>query len=435
MISAIALDLGTTSIKAGLLDQAGALSNIIALPAPPLTVNYGRYESDALAYAETADQVLGACLAQAGRTPPLGLCSRRSSFLIWEKSSGQPITPLISWQDNRGATSCEALRASESLIRDFTGLRLTPYYFAPKLHVVLQEHPKWRSKLECGEWLAGMLDTFLIWRWTGGEHHVTDASMAARTLLMDIRQQQWSPALCDLFAIPMCMLPRIKPSAGLVLRLDSGLTLQASLGDQSAALIASTSESSAEALVNLGTGGFVVRYLPEEKSTQDGYLRTLVYQDSKLQPHLAIEGTLNSITAALASYPAGECRIEDMAAEDIFALRSPVDLARRISAMTSGCAFRNRSNTLFHARLPPCCWRGLFSAWREYWKIFTVSMHSNAPIFRAAYPNWPACNKASHNVCLLRYFACSRRMPACRAPHCSRPEWRPHATGRLKKLK
>lgn len=326
IISAIALDLGTTSIKAGLLDQAGALGNIVAFPAPPISVNNGRYESDALAYAETAEQALSTCLVQAGSAPPLGLCSQRSSFLIWEKASGQPVTPLISWQDNRGTASCEALLASENLIRDLTGLRLTPYYFAPKLRVVLQDHPEWRSKLECGELLAGTLDTFLIWRWTGGKHHVTDSSMAARTLLMDVRQRQWSPALCDLFAIPLSMLPRIKPSAGLNLRLNNGLTLQASLGDQSAALIASTAEGSAEALVNLGTGGFVIRYLLEEKFTQDGYLCTLIYQDSKLHTHLAIEGTLNSIAAALASYPVGECRIEDLAAEDIFCITEPSGL-------------------------------------------------------------------------------------------------------------
>jgi len=188
MITAIALDLGSTSIKAGLLDGNGMLSDIIALPAPKITANNGCYESNALAYAEAAEEVLGACLAQTDGSPPLGMCSQRSSFLIWERASGQPLTPLISWQDNRGAASCDAVRASEPLIRELTGLRLTPYYFAPKLRVVLQNHPQWRDRLERGELLVGTLDTFLIWRWTSGRHFVTDASMAARTLLMDIYQ-------------------------------------------------------------------------------------------------------------------------------------------------------------------------------------------------------------------------------------------------------
>jgi glycerol kinase len=355
LIASIALDLGTTSIKAGLLDQDGVLSNIVARPAPKIIVTGRRYESDALAYAATAEQVLNECLAQAGDCKSLGLCSQRSSFLIWERTSGQPLTPLISWQDNRGAASCEALRAHEKSIRSLTGLPLTPYYFAPKLRIVLQDNPEWRARLESGELRVGTLDTFLIWRWTGGKHHVTDASMAARTLLMDIRQQQWSSALCDLFGIPAHILPQINASAGLNLQLmkplairlgyqpknfwpgtrktiakslvmDNGLILQASVGDQSAALIASVSVDPAEALANLGTGCFVVRYLPEQKARPDGYLQTLVYQDSAQHAHFAIEGTLNSIAAALAPYPVGECRFEDLALDDIFCLAEPSGL-------------------------------------------------------------------------------------------------------------
>ncbi len=331
MISAIALDLGTTSIKAGLLDRDGALGHLAAKSAPKITVTGGCYESDALAYATIAEQVLDECIAHgiisgAGGCQTLGLCSQRSSFLIWERATGQPITALISWQDNRGAASCEALRAHENTIRELTGLPLTPYYFAPKLRSMLRDNPEWLARLESGELLAGTLDTFLIWRWSGGKYFMTDASMAARTLLMDIRQQQWSPRLCELFGIPINVLPEIKPSAGLKLQLDNGLMLQASLGDQSAALIASVSEDRTEALVNLGTGCFVARYLPENKTTPDGYLRTLVYQDSTLHTHIAAEGTLNSVAAALASYPVGECQIEDLFSNGTYCLAEPSGL-------------------------------------------------------------------------------------------------------------
>jgi len=323
MISAIALDLGSTSIKAGLLDQQGVLANIVAKPAPPVQAQAGRYECDALAYAETADQVLGACLAQTEGFPPLGLCSQRSSFLLWERATGKPVTPLISWQDNRGAASCVALQAQEPLITGLSGLRLTPYFFATKLRVVLREQAHWRERLLHGEWLVGTLDTFLVWRWTGGRYHITDVSMAARTLLMDIRQQQWSPALCDIFGIPPCILPQIKPSTGLSIHLDNGLTLQASLADQSAALLASVGEDREVALVNLGTGGFVIRYIAESQTASDGYLRTLVYRDSVRPAHISIEGTLNSIAAALAPYPVADCRPGDMATEDIFCVAEP----------------------------------------------------------------------------------------------------------------
>jgi glycerol kinase len=325
-ISAIALDLGTTSIKAGLLDQHGELGNLAIRHAPEINANGGHYESDALAYAETAEQVLNDCIAQAGDCKTLGLCSQRSSFLIWDQVTGQPLTRLISWQDNRGASSCEELRTHENVIRSLTGLALTPYYFAPKLRVVLQDNPGWWARLESGELLAGTLDTFMIWRLTGGKHFVTDASMGTRTLLMGIRQQQWSPQLCDLFGIPSHILPEIKPSAGMNIQLDNGLILQASVGDQSAALFASVSEEQPEALVNLGTGCFVIRYLPDGRAAPNGYLQTLVYQDSEQQVHFAIEGTLNSIAAALAPYPVSECRVEDLAADDIYCVAEPSGL-------------------------------------------------------------------------------------------------------------
>ena len=175
--------------------------------------------------------MLKKCLTPIDTQIPLGLCSQRSSFLIWNKADGQPITPLISWQDDRGKPCCDQLQASKESIHELTGLRLSAYYFAPKLSVLLQNNPTWREKLIHAEWLAGTLDTFLIWRWTHGQHFMTDASMAARTLLMDIHTRQWSTTLCQLFNIPSSILPLIKPSTQLNLTLDNGITIQACVGD------------------------------------------------------------------------------------------------------------------------------------------------------------------------------------------------------------
>ncbi len=326
IISAIALDLGTTSIKAALMDNQGDLQQIVARPAPAIDNQHGRYESNALHYIETAEQTIKACAAHTRNKPALGLCSQRSSLLIWDKASGEPVTPLISWQDDRGASCCERLQSATSRIHELTGLRLTPYYFAPKLSVLLQDHPIWRDKLIRREWLVGTLDTFLIWRWTHGQYFVTDPSMAARTLLMDIHSQQWSDILCQLFDIPVTILPAIKPSTGINLPLDMGLTLQASIGDQSAALIGSLSGNHAEALVNLGTGGFVIRPVKTARTSSDGYLQTLVYQNSDRSVQFALEGTLNSIAAALAPYPIQDCCSEDLAINNIFCLAEPSGL-------------------------------------------------------------------------------------------------------------
>ncbi len=348
MTAAIALDLGTTSIKAGLLSHDGTLGGIVAQPAPAIVAHDGRYESDALEYAETADAVLAECMAGTGQLPPLGLCSQRSSFLLWERANGQPVTPLISWQDDRGAASCADLRADEPVIRALTGLPLTPYYLAPKLRMLLRENPAWREKLVSGEWLLGTLDTFLIWRWSGGKRHQTDASMAARTLLLDVHRGQWSPALCALFDIPPSILPQVTPSVGLALPLRNGLRLQASVGDQSAALLAAISEGQPEALVNLGTGGFVVCFLPQGRSVPTGYLQTLVWQDAARQTHRAVEGTLNSIAAALADYPVAACRVEDLAQDDIFCLAEPSGLGAPYFRSDLGLTFSAPT-----AHLPP----------------------------------------------------------------------------------
>ncbi len=330
----IALDLGTTSIKAGILDQRGKLSGIVSHAAAPITGNNGRYDSDALEYVKIAEHALLDCLMKTKYTNAvLGICSQRSSFLIWEKISGKPVTPLISWQDNRGAHSCEALQESNNLIHALTGLRLTPYYFAPKLATILNNNL--RARLERGELLLGTLDTFLIWHWTQGQHYITDASMAARTLLMDIRHQQWSPKLCQLFAIPPHILPQIKPSVALNLPLHiagikNDLTLQANVADQSAALIATLDKDNSEALINLGTGGFVIRYLHGIAANNfasvkpGGYLTTLVYQDENRHVYTACEGTLNSIAAALATYRVNECALEkDGALNEFFCLAEP----------------------------------------------------------------------------------------------------------------
>lgn len=347
-VMAAALDLGTTSVKAALLDRNGTLCHITRFSAPAINQTQNRYESDALRYVETAEQVLAQCLACTTGHPPLGLCSQRSSLLIWDKHSGQPVTPLISWQDARGKHFHDASGNAGTAIPALTGLRLAPYYFAPKLSVLLRENPAWRDKLERQEWLAGTLDTFLIWRWTDGRAFRTDASMAARTLLMDVHQLRWSQALCDLFGIPLHILPQITPSAGLSLPLRNGLTLQASVGDQSAALLAGVSDDKTTALVNLGTGGFVIRFLDAGIHPPAGYLHTLVYQDRGKPACMASEGTLNSISAALSPYPFRECAIEDLAGNGIFCLAEPSGLGAPYFSSRFGLYFPEPT-----AHLPP----------------------------------------------------------------------------------
>lgn len=326
--AAIALDLGTTAIKAGVINERCELSAIYALPAPEMTVKAGRYESDALDYLKITEQLLQKCLSDTHKTLSVGIAYQRSSFLVWERFTGQPVTRLISWQDNRGKSTCVALHSMSPMIQQLTGLRLTPYYFAPKINKLFQEQPELRRGLEKGSLLVGTLDSFLLWHWSGGKYYQTDVSMAARTLLMDVRQQQWSSDLCEIFTISPQTLPEIRPSTGLNQTIIHGAILQASIADQSAALIASVSNEADDVLVNLGTGGFVIRYLPERQLTHtDHYLCMPVYQDVCRNTFYAIEGTLNAIASALAPYPFKDCQIDELAMfSQIFCLAEPAGI-------------------------------------------------------------------------------------------------------------
>ena len=324
----IALDLGTTTIKAGLVDQHCELNAYYALAAPEISVKGGRYESDALRYVEQAEQLLLKCLINSQQHPSLGIACQRSSFLLWEKATGKPVTPLISWQDNRGADCVARLASRQSDIQKLTGLRLTPYYLAPKLSVLLDQQPGLHIGLERGALLVGTLDCFVVWRWSRGRYYQTDASMAARTLLMSIHQQHWSLDLRSLFNLSACLLPDIKPSCGLNQRLMQGVVLQASVADQSAAFVASVQNDPQHVLVNLGTGGFVIR-LQTNQAVYDNnnYLNTLLYQALNGRCYYAIEGTLNAINSALTVLPYQHCQFEDFGQiADIFCIAEPAGI-------------------------------------------------------------------------------------------------------------
>ena len=324
-VNSIVFDLGTTAIKAAICSENQPFKRIFSQPAPKISIHNGQYVSDAMAYLATVEQLLEKCYRYCQTSPLLGLCYQRSSFVIWDSQSGLSVTPLISWQDNRGDSSCKKLQENNSLIRQLTGLPLTAYYFAPKLHALLLQQPELLQGLLNNNLCVGTLDSFLIWHWTEGNQYLTDVSMAARTQLMDIHTRQWSESLADIFKIPLQVLPEICPSNGLNIELKNGAVLMASVADQSAALLANIEKDDSEVLVNLGTGGFVIRYQPENSTNETmGYLSTLIYQDSHNVNYMAIEGTLNSITEALKPYPFRACTIEDLAEfMDIYCLAEP----------------------------------------------------------------------------------------------------------------
>jgi len=232
--AALALDLGTTRVKLGVLRDDGALELLEERDAPPPRGAGALREVDALAYAAVVESALGAFAAPRGTR--FGLASQRSSFLVWGADDLVPRTPLVSWQDRRAAAWCAAHASLAPRVAELTGLPLSPHYLGPKLAVLLDERPELRAGLADASLRVGTLETWLVARWGGRLE--TDLSMAARTLLVDVAAGDWSDELLGLFGIPGDALASVEDSAPRTLELENGLVLAASLADQGAGLIA-----------------------------------------------------------------------------------------------------------------------------------------------------------------------------------------------------
>ncbi|MBU2136996.1 MAG: glycerol kinase, partial [Alphaproteobacteria bacterium] len=196
----LALDQGTTSTRAILFDLAG---KALGEAAAPLAQHYpadGWVEHDADEIYQAALQVMTAAVENAGRrmdeVAAIGITNQRETVVLWDKATGAPVHRAVVWQDRRTAEICESLRRQgvEDHVTDVTGLLIDPYFSGTKLAWLLDHVPGARARAEAGELLAGTIDTWLIWKLTGGAAHVTDATNASRTLLFDIRAQAWSDA-------------------------------------------------------------------------------------------------------------------------------------------------------------------------------------------------------------------------------------------------
>lgn len=298
--SALAVDLGTTRIKAAELVGPGRLGKVRALPAPPLQGTGNVRESDPLIYVRKAELLLSE--GAAGLAPPvaIGLSAQRSSFLLWDRDEGRPRTPLISWQDRRAEQWCR--RREKALAQKVKGtwLPFSPHYAGPKLGYLFSRDKALRKAAHRGDILFGTLDTWLLWRMSGGSHFSTDLTMAARTLMADPLRGKWDDDLLDLFDVPPDILPVIRPSWGIGMKISGDMTLEAGLADQSAALLALAGASGGGVLVNLGTGGFVLSPTRADGPPAAGYIRAPAGIGPGGEKTFQVEGTINGIAAALA---------------------------------------------------------------------------------------------------------------------------------------
>ncbi|MCB1364781.1 MAG: glycerol kinase GlpK [Rhodobacteraceae bacterium] len=216
----LAIDQGTTSSRAILFGAAMEVLGIAQREFAQIYPDAGWVEHDPeeiwTSTLQVCREVLERCGVSEGALAGIGITNQRETTVIWERDSGRALHNAIVWQDRRTAPLCAALREAghEPNIAARTGLLLDPYFSGAKLKWLLDTLPDARNRAERGEILFGTIDSFLIWRLTGGKVHATDATNAARTLLFDIHEGGWSAEICDLLDIPMPMLPEVRDCAG-----------------------------------------------------------------------------------------------------------------------------------------------------------------------------------------------------------------------------
>ena len=306
----LALDQGTTSSRALLFDDAGAVvcsaQREIGQHFPqPGWVEHDPDEIWASQLATARD-----ALAQAGaqaEVAALGLTNQRETVVVWDRATGEPVHRAIVWQDRRTADACARLAAQghADAVRRRTGLVLDPYFSGTKLAWILDHVPGARARAQAGDLAFGTVDTWLVWKLTGGRVHATDVTNASRTLLMDLATLDWSDEMLDLLDVPRAVLPEIRPSAGSFGTTDpdvlgAAVPITGVAGDQHAALFGQRCTRPGLAKATFGTGCFLLMHTGTEPvASGHGLLTTLAWQVEGEPPQYALEGSVFVAGAAV----------------------------------------------------------------------------------------------------------------------------------------
>lgn len=265
----LALDQGTTSSRSIVFDATGSPVGVAQQEFTQHFPQNGWVEHDAEEIWATQAATMTGALARAGLhasdIAAVGITNQRETTVVWDVSTGKPIAPAIVWQDRRTHDFCETLRAdgAEAMVQRKTGLLLDPYFSATKIRWILDHVAGARAKADAGSLRFGTIDSWLAWKLTKGERHVTDPSNASRTLLYDLDTGTWSDELLDLFGVPRSMLPEIVPSSGVIAPITASVApanapLAALIGDQQAALAGQGCFDEGDAKCTYGTGCFLL---------------------------------------------------------------------------------------------------------------------------------------------------------------------------------
>ncbi|MCU1302901.1 MAG: glycerol kinase [Candidatus Sulfotelmatobacter sp.] len=299
----LSLDQGTTSSRALLFDDLGAVRSVAQREFQQIFPQPGWVEHDpeeiAAAQIAVALEALSKARVQARDIAAISITNQRETTIVWDRSTGKPIYNAIVWQDRRTAAFCEQLKTQghEPRIQQRTGLLIDAYFSATKISWMLENVPNARQLAEAGRLAFGTVDTWLLWKLTGGRVHVTDASNASRTMLFNLQAGQWDSELLELFRVPESMVPVVRTSSEVYAEVSSvpdlnGIPIAGIAGDQQSALFGQRCTSPGLTKNTYGTGCFMLQSTGKRAVASSNRLVTTVAWKIGDHTDYALEGSV-----------------------------------------------------------------------------------------------------------------------------------------------
>lgn len=306
----LSLDAGTTSSRAILFDRESRMAAMAQKEFRQIYPKAGWVEHDAMEIWNTQIEVVREVLNIAGASfsdvAAIGIANQRETTVVWDKNTGEPVCNAIVWQCRRTAEYCDKLKEQNltASIREKTGLLIDAYFSGTKLRWILENVPNVRVRAEKGELLFGTIDTWLIWKLTGGSSHVSDYSNASRTMLFNIHSLTWDEDILKILNIPHSMLPEPKPNGSILGYTAASLTGQpipiaGAAGDQQAALFGQACFAPGQAKNTYGTGCFLLMNTGEKPIYSNNGLVTTVAWGLNGKVNYALEGSIFTAGAAI----------------------------------------------------------------------------------------------------------------------------------------
>ena len=327
----ISLDQGTTSSRAVIFDDESNIKEVVQKEFKQIYPKPGWVEHDPMEIYASQYAVLIEAVAKSGIRPhhiaAIGITNQRETTIVWNKTTGKPVYNAIVWQCRRTADIVEQVRRDglEDYIRNTTGLIPDAYFSATKVKWILDNVEGARELAEQGELLFGTVDTWLIWKLTGGKVFATDYTNASRTMLYNIKELKWDEKLCDYFGIPMSMLPEVKKSSdhfGTVSIFGQEIVISGVAGDQQAALFGQACFAKGEVKNTYGTGCFLLMNIGEQFVASKNGLVTTIAASADDRVQYALEGSV-FVGGALIQWLRDEMRlIVDAADSEYFAQKA-----------------------------------------------------------------------------------------------------------------